>query len=152
MPRPLEHAQTLVYYDGPQLMVATDPVGTKYLCMLTEEIEERDRFVCAPISNARLAEFEEGKLDLFQIFANPEMGELYEGNAEYSVDEFTLVVEPAGQIPEHWYPQEGFFLVPREVAETVTAEARERGKAIIRFALNPPEARDALQIEVQRLA
>ncbi len=152
MPRPLIHAQTLVYYDRPQLIVATDPVGTKYLCMLTEELEERDKFLCAAVSSARLAEFRDGALDLLQIFNNPEVGELYEGDAEYSAEEFSLAVEPARQIPEQWYPQEGFFLAPQEAADTATTEARARGKAVINFALSPPEARDALQIEVQRLA
>lgn len=152
MPRPLRHAQTLVYYDGPQLIVATDPVGTKYLCMLTEELEERDKFVCVAVSSTRLTEFKDGTLDLLQIFYNPETGELHEGDVEYSADEFSLAVEPVREIPEHWYPQEGFFLAPREDAETVTAEARVRGKAVINFAFNPPEARDALQIEVQHLA
>jgi hypothetical protein len=120
--------------------------------MLTEELEERDRFVCASISNARLAEFRDGTVDLLQIFNNPEMGELYEGSAEHSADEFSLTVEPAQQIPERWYPQEGFFLEPQEAGDAVTTEARARGRAVINFALNPPEARDALQIEVQRLA
>ncbi len=152
MPRPLKHAQTLVYYDGPQLIVATDSVGTKYLCMLTEELEDRDKFVCVAVSGARLTEFRDGALDLLHIFDNPETGELYEGDAEYSADEFSLAVEPARQIPEHWYPQEGFLLGVREEADTVMAEARARGKAVINFALNPPEARDALQIDVQHLA
>lgn len=152
MPHLLRHAQTLFYYDGPQLMVATDPVGTKYVCMLTEELEDRDRFLCAAISNVRLTEFESGTLDLLQIFHDPETGELYEGEAEYSANEFSLTARLAEQVPEDWYPQEGFFLEHREVGETVATEARVRGKAVVNFALSPPEARDALQIEVQRLA
>lgn len=152
MARPLKHTQTLVYFDGPQLIVATDPVGTKYLCMLTEQLEERDEFVCAPISDLRLTEFEQGRLDLLRIFENPEMGELYVGSFEHSADEPSFVVELVPEIPGYWYPQEGFFLKQRENTESATIEARERGKAVIHLALTPPETREALQIEVQHLA
>lgn len=152
MPRPLRHALTLFYYDGPQLITATDPVGTKYLCMLAEELEDRDKFLCVQISSARLIAFEAGEVDLLQIFRNPEAGDLYEGDAEYSADEFSLTAKPAQQISEDWYPQEGFFLEPLKSGEVVAAEARARSKAVINFAFNPPEARDALQIEVEHLA
>ena len=152
MPRLLKHAQTLVYYDGPQLIVATDPVGTKYLCMLTEEQEDQDKFLCIAISSARLAEFRDGTLDLLQIFNNPETGDWYEGNAEYSADEFSLAVELTQQIPEHWYPQEGFFLTPHETEDTTTAEARDKSKAIVHLVLNPPEAREGPQIDAWHLA
>lgn len=152
MSRALEHVQTLVYYDGPQLIVAADPVGTKYLCMLTEELEDRDKFLCVAVSGPRLTEFRDGALDLLQVFVNPETSELYEGDADYSASEFSLAVKLAKQIPESWYPQEGFFLEAGESTEKATIEAKARNRAIINFALNPPEARDALQIEVQRLA
>lgn len=152
MARPLKHTRTLVYFDGPQLVVAVDPVGTKYLCMLTEQLEEWDEFVCAPISDLRLTEFEQGELDLLRIFENPEMGELYVGSVEHSADEPWFVAEVVAEIPEHWYPQEGFFLKPREDIKSATIEAKERGKAVIHLALTPPETREALQIEVQHLA
>ena len=149
MPRLLEHVRILVYYDGPQLIVAVDLVGTKYLCMLTEELEEKDKFVCAPISNGRLRAFERGELDLLQIFSEPETGELYEGDSEYSADAFLLAITLAEQIPEYWYPEEGFFLAP---VEDITAEARDRNKAVVHLALQPPEAREGTQIDVQHLA
>lgn len=152
MARPLKQTQTLLYFDGPILIVATDPVETKYLCMLIEQLEERDEFVCAPVSDLRLTEFEQGRLDLLRIFESPEMDELYAGSIEHSADEPSFAVELVQQIPEHWYPKEGFFLKPRKVSEAATIEAKERDKAVIHLAFNPPEARDELRIEAQHLA
>ena len=106
----LRHTETLVYFDGPQLMVATDPIGTKYLCMLAEQTGEQAAFLCAPISEARLARFEEGELDLLEAFRNPEIDELYIGNFEPSENGLSLVIESIQEVPGQWYPNEGFFL------------------------------------------
>jgi hypothetical protein len=133
-------------------MVATDLVGAKFLCMLTEQLEEHDTFFCVPISDARLTRLEGGELDLLDVFRTPEIDELYVGDFRASENGHLLMIEPTQDVPVQWYPDEGFFLTPHEATETATIEARERGRAIIHFALNPPESREALQIEVQHLA
>lgn len=151
MARSLRHIQTLVYYDGPQLSVATDPVGTRYLCLWVEQTETQDRFFCVAVSDARLSQFKQGALDLLEIYRNPEMDELFVGDFELVGDEVALAVESVEQPSDHWYPQEGLFLTPDEVEDTTTAEAKDRGKAVVHLALNPPEAREGPQIDVRHL-
>ena len=114
----LSYSRTLFYYDGPQLILATDSTGAWYLCMLAAQTDKMDKFVCAAISSTRLSEFEDGAFDLLQVFKEPETGELYEGDAEYSADDFSLAAKPAQRIPECWYPEAGFFLGLGENRET----------------------------------
>lgn len=151
MARSLRNIQTLVYYDGPQLSVATDPVGTRYLCLWVEQSETQDRFFCVAVSDARLAEFRQGALDLLEIYRNPEMDELFIGDFELVGDEVALAVESVEQPPEHWYPQEELFLTPDEAEDTTTVEAKDKNKAVVHLALNPPEAREEPQIDVRHL-
>ncbi len=111
MPRGLKHTRTLIYYDGPQLIVAEEPDGTAYLCMVVEIDEDYDRYLCAFISAERLAKFEAGKLDLLDIFKNPELEEgAFEGTYGYSEENFPLQIEPLENIPEDWLPEEGIFM------------------------------------------
>lgn len=152
MARLLRHRQTLVYFDGPQLIVAADPVGTKYLCLLVETTDDQDTFFCVPISDARLAEFQHGTLDLLEIYVSPEVDERYAGGIEFSTDELSLTVVPVEDVPEHWYPQEGFLLTPHQGSGATIVEAKDRGRAIVHLALNPPEAREETKIEIPHLA
>lgn len=147
----LKHIKTLVYFDAPQLIVAVDRIGTRYLCLLSEQLEDQDKFLCVPVSESRLKEFEEGELDLLRIYESPELEGLYTGDFELFAEESFLAVEPIEQVPENWYPEEGFLLTPLEGEDKATSEAKERNKAIVHLALDPPESREGLTIEVQHL-
>lgn len=144
----LTYVRTLIYFDGPQLFVAEDRIGTNYLCLIADEIDDVDQFLCMPLSSSRLREIEQGNLELRAAFLEPEIGDLYTGSERSANNTLTLTVSVDNEVPEDWYPQEGFFLDP---VESIAAEARSRNRAVVSFALNPPESQEEMKIEVPRL-
>ena len=72
--RPLTLIQTLEYYDVPQIFVATDAMGTRYLCTLFDNIEEEGyKYIGVQISEPRLMAFVGGQLDLREAYLHPEV-------------------------------------------------------------------------------
>lgn len=70
-----------VRYDGVEgLLTARDEAGHLYLFVFVDEADEVEGydslFVALPLSDARYAELEAGKLNLRQAFLTPEEGEL----------------------------------------------------------------------------
>jgi hypothetical protein len=70
-----------VRYDGVEMLLTTrDEAGQLYLHVFVDEADEVEGydslFVALPLSDARYAELEEGKLNLRQAFLEPEAGEL----------------------------------------------------------------------------
>lgn len=109
MQRVIQHKRTLCYYDGPQLFLAHDQSRTPYLCLLVENADEFDRFLCVPVSEVRLREFYEGRIDLRQIYAEPECKELYYADFVDNFDaEMHLVPIQYNDLPEEWLPEAGF--------------------------------------------
>jgi len=150
--RRLSHFETLVFYDGVQIFTAKDQFDTRFICMLFEKGECSDKYLCAPISLPKLGQFLEGRIDLRDIFRNPEIKELYQ--IEASTD--NLLEMPATPVAEslpEWLPEPGFFMEPAEPLETeVEREAATRRRAVIHCKLEPPEARWEPAIYAENLA
>ena len=71
--RPLTLINTLEYYDVPQILVAADATGTNYLCTLYKnDVEDGYLYLGVQITEARLAAFEGGQLDLRDAYIHPE--------------------------------------------------------------------------------
>ncbi len=152
--RLLDHADTLIYYDGPQLILAQDQLGTQYVCLLVEESDEADSWLCLPSSDARVSMLLAGELDLRQAFEDPETGELYSVRSE-SGELFSMRTIPisADEVPESWLPERGLLLRPDEPPQNeVVKEALARQRAVILCRLSPPESRTQPKITVQHLA
>ena len=65
--------KTLEYYDVPQILVAADATGTNYLCTLYKnDVEDGYLYLGVQISEPRLAEFIDGRLDLRDAYTHPE--------------------------------------------------------------------------------
>ncbi len=109
MKKTIHHKRTLFYYDGPQLFLAHDQSCTQYLCLLVENAEEFDRFLCVPVSEVRLREFYEGRIDLRKIYAEPERKELYYTDIIDSFEgEIHLFPMQYEDLREEWLPEAGF--------------------------------------------
>ena len=150
MPLHIQHSETLVFYDAPQVFVAKDNIGTHYLCLLTESSTHgQDNFLCIAISNSRILEFKRGKTDLRGLFEYPEIpGQWFVGVPSINND---LILESTDLNPE-WLPEPGFFLEPDGNADGLIAqEAIEKQRPIIHFSLNPPESKDEAKISIQNL-
>jgi hypothetical protein len=148
----------LVEFDGPQLLVARDRVGTSYLCLLGPAEHNDEVFLCVPVSRSRLAALRMGMEDLRSVYTNPESVEYYEGTAEAgdSLNSTILRLQQLEAVVPSAMPADGFFLTPAAgetgVVDSITARALVLNRAVVRLSLKPVEAIMAAVIDAQRLA
>ena len=108
--RQLALSQILEYYDVPQILVATDATGVRYLCTLYDQSEtDGYKYLGVQISEPRLLAFVGGQLDLREAYLHPEVE-----NAVYNVtvnDEIITATAPIPQqdITEDMLPEAGYF-------------------------------------------
>jgi hypothetical protein len=150
----IQYQRTLVEYDVPQVFLATDAVGTNYLCLLVKQTEQHDRYASVAVSLGRLSDFLSGRVDLLTIMASPEMGVRY--YVDLMGDEtHKLVLHEVDVFPASWLPEEGFYLedAPElQTATPVTREASERNRAVLHLAMSPPEAQLTPKIDAYHLS
>lgn len=70
--RPLTLIRTLEFYDVPQIIVATDAMGTHYLCTLFSHTDDGYQYLGVQLSEPRLLAFIGGQLDLCEVYLRPE--------------------------------------------------------------------------------
>ena len=110
--------QTLEYYDVPQIIVAVDAMGTRYLCTLFNQSDGNGfEYIGVQISEPRLMAFVGGQLDLREAYLHPEVE-----NAVYLVvaQKGTLTATTLLQqqdITENMLPEAGYFFDASELAE-----------------------------------
>jgi hypothetical protein len=149
--------------------VAKDLVGGLQLCLAVDNTEELTRYISVAISKERLQLLKTGKIDLYSVFANPEMGTWFQIT---DFEDTRAIAEPIpelGKLPDEWLPTPGEVL-PRQTllrpetfeAVKVSAVAKEAGMnpTLLRQYLSgvkhpsPEQARrvqDALHRVAQRL-
>ncbi len=116
--RSLTLMQTIEYYDIPQIFVAIDAMGTRYLCTLFDNAgEEGCKYIGVQISEPRLMAFVGGQLDLRDAYLHPEVE-----NAVYLVvaQKGTLTAALLLQqqdITENMLPEVGYFFDDSELVE-----------------------------------
>lgn len=116
--RQLALNQILEYYDVPQILVATDATGTRYLCALYSQSEtEGYKYIGVQISEPRLMAFIGGQLDLRDAYLHPEVE-----NAVYAVTaqkEVLTAITPLSQqdITEDMLPEAGYFFDTSDLSD-----------------------------------
>jgi len=135
MTKKLQILQILVYYDIPEIFIATDEVGTKFLCLLVDAELDSIIYISTPISSYRLTEFINGNEDLREIFTNPE------SNAIYSFETISEIIEArlleSSQISDEFLPDAGFkYKKPLDENQLILNEALEKNNAIIHLAVS----------------
>lgn len=152
--RIVNHVQTLHYYDGPEVILAEDQLGSRYVCSLVSDSGEDWEFLCVPASDGRIDAFRAGDVDLRDVLSQPETKEYFVTRApsgKMTGMELELVNE--GQVHPDWLPDAGFFLelIGRE-RDTIEEEAQERNRAVIHWRLKPPEAELSTKIAAATLS
>ena len=116
--RPLTLMQTLEYYDVPQIIIATDAMGTRYLCTLFDKAaSDGYKYIGVQISEPRLMAFIGGQLDLRETYLHPEVD-----NAVYLVvaQKGTLTAMTLLQqqdITENMLPEAGYYFDASELVD-----------------------------------
>lgn len=108
--RPLTLVQTLEYYDVPQIFVATDAMGTRYLCTLYDKAKtDGYKYIGVQISELRLMAFLGGQLDLREAYLHPEVDNaIYLVVAQNGTLEATTLLQQQ-DITENMLPEAGYF-------------------------------------------
>lgn len=116
--RQLALSQILDYYDVPQIFVATDATGVRYLCTLYGQSRtDGYKYIGVQISEPRLLAFVGGQLDLREAYLHPEVE-----NAVYHVtvkDEIITATAPIPQqdITEDMLPEAGYFFDASDLSD-----------------------------------
>ena len=124
--------QTLEYYDVPQVFVATDAMGTRYLCTLFDKAEyDGYKYIGVQISEPRLMAFLGGQLDLREAYLHPEVeNAVYLVVAQKGTLTATTLLQPR-DITENMLPEAGYYFDASELVE-------EEGSTLDTYQLEVP--------------
>lgn len=115
--RPLTLTRTLEFYDVPQIFTAVDATGTRYLCTLYAQEEDRCKYLGVQISEPRLNAFIGGQLDLRTAYTNPEVeNAVYIVEAEQSKIAATIPLKKQ-QVKEDMLPAPGYLYDATDISE-----------------------------------
>jgi hypothetical protein len=120
--RQLRLLQILEHYDVPQILTAVDATGTRYLCVLYDNSEDKGyKYLGVQLSENRLQSFISGQLDLRDAYLHPEVE-----NALYIVDvknETLMATEMSGaqDLNENMLPEVGYFYDESDMDNISTA-------------------------------
>lgn len=149
MVKSIEITQILVYYDLPELFLGKDRVGTKYIFLLLDFIKNKPFYISCTISNTRVAGFISGKIELREIFIEPEIHQWYTllefDKENVIIDDFTF--EGDNSLPEKYLPNEGYFLPQQVINDDITKEVVEQDNAIIHLALSDKDNHNSIGID-----
>lgn len=149
MQKHLNISQILVYYDMPELFIATDEVDTNFICLLLDLNDNIPSYIATAISPGKLSGFIKGQIELREILLQPETGEWY----TFIVDNKKIIASRAefNEIPDELLPDNGFFLNNEIVDKSsIVQEVIEKDNAVIHLALS--DDKDDFSIDVDDLA
>lgn len=137
--RTLRIIRTLEFYDVPQLFVAVDAVGIKYLC-LHYDIDEDGvlLYISVQLSDDRLNDFIKGHIDLRDLYVMPEQdGSLFLVKYDNDIVSAQLY---KNELSAEMLPEEGYFFNDSsdEDAEMIERSI-QTNSPIIRLAFETPD-------------
>jgi len=138
----LKVQEMLIWHDTPQLFTAKDKIGGLYVCLAVEDRDGQSQFLAVAISSNRLQELKTGKIDLYTVFASPEL------DAWFQVSDFednTLTIEPFSEkIPESWLPIPEEYLPQAALLSPETFAVVKVGAVAKEAGMNPTLLRQYL--------
>lgn len=127
--------QILVYYDIPEIFIATDEVGTKFICLLVDDRDHSFVYISTAISSKKLSNFINGLVDLRELFEYPETSHFYSFNRLTEIIEaiaFNSIV-----LPSEYLPDAGFlYKKALQNDNLILNEALEKNNAIVHLAIS----------------
>lgn len=131
----LKIMQILVYYDISEIFIATDEVGTKFICLLVDDDDESFLYISTAISSKRLSDFINGLVDLREIYVSPEINQIYSFNNISETIEATSFHDLV--LPNEYLPEPGFkYKKALEEDKLILNEALEKNNAIVHLAVS----------------
>jgi hypothetical protein len=138
----LKVQEILIWHDTPQLFTAKDKIGGLYVCLAVDDKDGQSQFLAVAISTNRLQELKSGKIDLYTVFASPELETWFQVN-DFENDTFTI--EPFSEkIPESWLPIPGEYLPQAALLSPETFAVVKVGAVAKEAGMNPTLLRQYL--------
>ena len=135
MQKHLKILQILVYYDIPELFIATDVVDTTYVCLLLELSDNAPKYFATPISKTRLNSFIRGHIELREILIAPEINEWF----SLILNDKEIIAEKVNleSFPQQFLPEEGFYL-SNDINDNsqIVEEVIEKNNAVVHLAIS----------------
>jgi len=105
----LSFKEVLVFYEIPQVFIATDIFDTKYLCLLYPHDDELCyKYLAVRISEKRLNLFKGNIIDLLSIYRTPEDNTYFDVVVK-DANDITATTIAANQIQPSMLPDDGFY-------------------------------------------
>jgi len=120
MQRIIQHQETLIDYDSPQLFVGYDQFNVQYLCLLVECSETVDKFLCVPVTSKRLKTFYQKLVSLREIYEYPESEELFYADVTGEITNIPLIPMARECLSEEWLPEHDFYFKKDNVQDNLT--------------------------------
>ena len=148
MPKHLNISQILIYYDLPELFIATDEVGTSFICLLSDFTNNIPLFYSTPISRKRISKFIQGKVELYDLLKEPEINEWYYFHLE--AEKISAERIEIDQFPENLLPERGFYVNKEIISnEIIVNEVTEKDNAVVHIAVS--DGNDDFAIDTDNL-
>jgi hypothetical protein len=107
---PLSIVEVFDSYDGPRLFSARDAAGTLYLVLWVDDVDDEAIWLYLPLSASRMAQLQQGCLDLRSAFLTPEMSVVFRVRESASDGSRTNEALRAGEVPLDELPLPGEYL------------------------------------------
>ena len=146
MQRQLHIERILVFHDFPELFLAKDQLGLDYLCLLVKNTVTEYEYRCVAISKNRLYQFLNGKIDLLQIFVEPELKEWY--STKDTSESYVIVdlLDITG-LQEEYLPSDGYFFTNDVRDDLIREEVIEHDNVVIHLSLSDENDNQSIPIE-----
>lgn len=146
MQRQLSIDRILVFHDFPELFLAKDALGLDYICMLIINTTTEYEYLCVAISKNKLYKFLNGKIDLRQIYLDPEIKEWYSSKDTSEPIFFIQNLEISEAIDE-FLPTEGYFYSDDLGDDIIRKEVVENNNVIIHISLSDQNDDQSIPID-----
>ena len=133
--------ETLIFHDFPQLFVAKDKIGGLQLCLA---IDDTPQYISVAISITRLQDLKLSKIDLYSVFAHPELGAWFRVNLTDTDEVLAEAMPSTQQIPQEWLPMPNEFLPYTPLLRPETFEVVKVGAVAKEAGMNPTLLRQYL--------
>ena len=139
--RKLRIIRILEYYDVPQLFIAEDAIGVRFLCLLYDIANDGElKIIAVAVSADKLNDFVKGHIDLLMMFTSPELeGSIFHVHMK---EEGIYAEQYNGVLDSSMLPDEGYFYNDSlNENEEMLAKASVTNKPVIRLAFQTPQNR-----------
>lgn len=139
----------LLDYDYPQVFVACDLIGVRYVCMVSEVAGHGPTFLCVPVSVRRCDDLLSGKIDLRQVYEEPEVIEFYRATPDDLVEPFNIERAQMDSVPHELLPEPGLVF---SLNDEVLIKAQELNTTVAYASLAVPESVREPRIRTRKLS